>query len=110
LQLHHFNQAAVISTTTKLLTNAGAAAGNEQPIKPSQLIGINESQQQTKSSPETAEEEQPKQQQNETDEPQHLQLAKASIAIGPNRNIEIECHQGASGHRFIKISRFIIRK
>jgi hypothetical protein len=86
------------------LTKAGAAAGNEEP-KPSQSNGINESQQQTKSSPEMAEEEQPKQQ-NETNKPQHVILAKASIAIGPNRNIEIECHQGT--HRFIRISRFTI--
>jgi hypothetical protein len=49
-------------------------------------------------------------QQNEADKPQHLQLAKASIAIGPNRKIEIECRQGVRGHRIIQISRFIIRK
>jgi hypothetical protein len=47
---------------------------------------------------------------NETDEPQHLQLAKAFIAIGPNRKIEIGCCQGDRGHRIIQISRFIIRK
>jgi hypothetical protein len=54
-----------------------------------------------------------KQQQNETDKPQHVKLAKASIAIGPNRNIEIECYQGTHrfiiiSHRFIRISRFTI--
>jgi hypothetical protein len=94
------------------LTNAGAAAGNEQqqpnpskPVEPNEI----QTKQQTKRSPETTEEQQ-KQQQNETDKPQHLHLAKASIAIGPNRNIEIECHQGTRGHRFIKINRFTIMR
>jgi hypothetical protein len=106
--LHHFNQTAAISSTTKSLIKA--AAENEQHPKSSKSID-EESQhkQQAKSSPETTEEEQQKQQ-NETDEPQHLQLAKASIAIGPNRNVEIEFKQGAHGHKIIHIIRFIIRK
>jgi hypothetical protein len=109
--LHHFNQTATISSTTKSLTKAAAATGNEQQPKPSKSIEPNESQhkQQAKSSPERTEEEQQKQQ-NGMDEPQHFQLAKASIAIGPNRNIEIECRQGAHGHKIIHIIKFIIRK
>jgi hypothetical protein len=66
LQLSHFNQTvkAAISSTTKSLTKAAAAVGNKQQPKPSKSIGINENQTklQTNSSPETAEEEQPKQQ------------------------------------------------
>jgi hypothetical protein len=93
LQPRHFNlQTAALSSTTKTLTKTAATAGNEQQPKPSESIETNESQnqQQTKSNLETT-------------------LAKASILIGPNKNIEIECRQGARGHRIIQIIRFIIR-
>jgi hypothetical protein len=81
LQLRHFNQTAAISSTTKLLTKAGATAGKEKKPKPSQSSGINESQQQTKRSPETTEDEQ-KQQQNETDKlPVPLDVYKFVAAL-----------------------------
>jgi hypothetical protein len=104
--LHHFNQTAAISSTTKSLTKA-AAAGNKHQPKPSTSIDINESQtkQQTKSSPEMAEEEEEqKQQQNETDKPQHLKLVKSFLSYGPDLKLNITCQQGRSGHNTIKIS------
>jgi hypothetical protein len=42
-------------------------------------------------------------------QPPHLNLAKNSLDVGQNRQLELECRQGSSGQKTINICMIIVR-